>query len=116
MRFARESTPGLSGNLIQVAETEPASSYAGIRDSQHCGHRPGWKNKWPMRVRVFATDPLIGSQEPATQQRQSPEEGEPGRQVKCAGSTWHGLSRCFPMVEVFAREHFNNRGRIDSRA
>ena len=67
-------------------------------------------------MRVFATHLVIGSQEREIQQRHTPEEREPGRQVKFAGSTWHGSSRCFPMVEVFAREHFNNRGRIDSRA
>jgi hypothetical protein len=67
-------------------------------------------------VRVFATDLVIGSQELEIQQCHTPEERELGRQVRFAESTWHGSSRCFPLVEVFAREHFNNRGRIDSRA
>ena len=66
-------------------------------------------------MRDFATDLVIGGQELETQQRLSPEEREPGRQVRFAGSTGHGSSRCFPMMEVFAREHFNDRGRIDSR-
>ena len=67
-------------------------------------------------MRVFANDLVIGSKELETQQHHIPEEREPGRQMRLAGPTWHGSSRCFPIMEVFAREHFNNRGRIDSRA
>jgi hypothetical protein len=68
-----------------------------------------------MRMRAFSPGPVCGRQEQETQQRHPPEEKDPGCRAKLAESTWHGLTRCFPMVEVIAREHFDNRGRIDSR-
>ena len=66
-------------------------------------------------MRVFATHLVIGSQEREIQQRHTPEE----RARQTGEIRWIEVARFEPLLpngEVFAREHFNNRGRIGSRA